>query len=147
MIAFRATVKSHDVAFPRVGSKRPAERHRLAKVSCVASSARPLSPILRSAIPSTGLAYRRWSSSNARWSPWATRPISSASVRESALTSEMLATLGARGKSSRTGIAASMTGIRAARAEPDSASRYPDRAVSSFAATASQLTTFHQAAR
>ena len=52
-MAFRATVYSHDVASPRDGSKRDAERQMLAKVSWVASSARPRSPIRRRAIPST----------------------------------------------------------------------------------------------
>ena len=52
-MAFRATVYSHDVASPRDGSNRDAERQMLAKVSWVASSARPRSPIRRRAIPST----------------------------------------------------------------------------------------------
>ena len=53
MIALRATVKIQEVAAPRARVVAPAERQTLVNVSWVASSARPRSPIRRSAMPST----------------------------------------------------------------------------------------------
>ena len=87
-----------DVASPRAGSNRDAERQMLVNVSWVASSARPRSPIRRNAMPSTERAYRRWSSSNAGWSPAATSASSSASVRLSVATRRMLSFTPGRGQ-------------------------------------------------